>query len=644
MLVLAAVFMYAQFANAPRTVKVSPDGAKPKTRSTVNAALRGGNPVLCDTTFLDWNSTDELRALVDGLNYRGSWNGSQPEPFADELTAYVDKAHEFMYRYVQTDFDSLLFADQGGGTPVFFSRPLANSTITFDSLFLFGGISGDTTKMANDSIIISVFSKVGTVRTLVKTVVLQGPSQFSQLLRDPGFIGGARLGVNHTFNQGEGFSVRLDYLAKDTSSHFLICYGFTDSCGTITFNGQQFASPAKLTSTPPSLWGFIQETATGSNVFNVNNQNSGFAYNLTGIPANCRFVYTQNWQLIPEISVCSPYGASITASKQVSCPGATVDLSAFPYGSSSQNFTFNWTTTSGTLTSTSSANVQLIVDSTALVTVTVNDGTNTTSSTILITSRKIGVNIPGSNPLNISCGANANLVAQVNGFTTGTVYSWSTGAVTPTLSVNTPGNYNVTVTNNAGCTASTGVTVQYPSVSNNVNFNVPPAPNCAGRPITFTNTSQFKNGWSYSWTFGDGNLGFSENGVNTYASAGQYSVRLTQDSAGCVFNSPVKTITILPATNSACLTSIEDLEFNNNVSVTPNPSTGNVTLTINGADKNVTVKVFNIIGSEVKNFRSNDVPATFTRALDLSDLSTGTYLVKIQTGDKAAVKRITISK
>jgi hypothetical protein len=54
--------------------------------------------------------------------------------------------------------------------------------------------------------------------------------------------------------------------------------------------------------------------------------------------------------------------------------------------------------------------------------------------------------------------------------------------------------------------------------------------------------------------------------------------------------------------------------------------------------------VFNIIGSEVKSFNTNDVTATFNRTFDFSDLANGTYLVKIQSGAKIAVKRLTISK
>ena len=65
---------------------------------------------------------------------------------------------------------------------------------------------------------------------------------------------------------------------------------------------------------------------------------------------------------------------------------------------------------------------------------------------------------------------------------------------------------------------------------------------------------------------------------------------------------------------------------------------------VNGVEKNISIRVYNVIGSEVKSFIASDVASTFTKSFDFSDLANGTYLVKIQSADKTAVKRLTISK
>ncbi len=110
------------------------------------------------------------------------------------------------------------------------------------------------------------------------------------------------------------------------------------------------------------------------------------------------------------------------------------------------------------------------------------------------------------------------------------------------------------------------------------------------------------------------------------------------DSGGCTF-STTQTVTV----TSIC-TGIQNVAFENNVSVLPNPSNGNITITVNGADDNINIMVYNILGQTVKSYTSTDVAAVFNKNMDLNDLSGGTYLVKIQTGSKIATKKLVITK
>jgi hypothetical protein len=335
-------------------------------------------------------------------------------------------------------------------------------------------------------------------------------------------------------------------------------------------------------------------------------------------------------------------------------------MKAFAFGSDAAPFTYSWATTSGQLSSTSSEDVTLIVGSSnAVVTVTVTDANSqTTTASVSVASRGINISITQPSPIQLTCGSNTTITTSISGVTQGRVYTWSTGATganASSISVSQAGIYRVTVTNNAGCSATASVTVQYPNgVTNNVNFNLPtdvkPGVSfpgvqvCANALQTFSNTSSSTAGWNSEWTFGDSNIGFSTNGTNTYASPGVYSVVLKMDSAGCLFSSAPKSINVIAATDAACLVGIGETNFDSNISIMPNPSNGNVSFSVNDVEKNISIRVYNIIGSEVKSFNTNDVSSTFNRTFDFSDLANGTYLVKIQSGAKTAVKRLTISK
>ena len=181
----------------------------------------------------------------------------------------------------------------------------------------------------------------------------------------------------------------------------------------------------------------------------------------------------------------------------------------------------------------------------------------------------ISLAITSANPLNITCASPGTITTQAGGTTSGVNYHWSTGATQPTLQVNTPGNYSVTVTNAFGCSASASSTVQFTGVTNTASFNMPATPNCQFVPRTFINTSARLNGWTSAWTFGDGTVGTTNNGTHAYANPGVYAVSLAIDSAGCTFHSNASNITILSSNNAACLNPALAVSLGNNVTTCP---------------------------------------------------------------------------
>ncbi|MES2621746.1 MAG: T9SS type A sorting domain-containing protein, partial [Bacteroidota bacterium] len=164
---------------------------------------------------------------------------------------------------------------------------------------------------------------------------------------------------------------------------------------------------------------------------------------------------------------------------------------------------------------------------------------------------------------------------------------------------------------------------------------------------TYTNASTYTSSpWEPLWDMlnNGAELQFSNNASYAFATPGTYTIKLTMDSAGCKF-SRTRTVTVTASSNVNCSgVGFEDMSFSDAVSLQPNPTNGNLNITVNGIEKNLSIRVYNVIGSEVKSFISNEISSVFSKNFDFNDLSNGTYLVKIQTGNKSAVKRLTVSK
>ena len=90
-------------------------------------------------------------------------------------------------------------------------------------------------------------------------------------------------------------------------------------------------------------------------------------------------------------------------------------------------------------------------------------------------------------------------------------YLWSTGATTQTITVTTAGDYDVTVTNAGGCSASAAVVVTLftspvPSISGNAGF-------CAASSTTLTASAGYT---SYAWSTGAATQSISVNTTGTF--------------------------------------------------------------------------------------------------------------------------------
>ncbi|MEI6816057.1 MAG: hypothetical protein WCL14_05565, partial [Bacteroidota bacterium] len=191
--------------------------------------------------------------------------------------------------------------------------------------------------------------------------------------------------------------------------------------------------------------------------------------------------------------------------------------------------TYLWSTgaTTDTITVTAGGNYTL--------TVTTANGC-TASATRAVTVNAIAApTVTASGPTTFTCGGFVKLYTS----TLYTSWLWSNGSTTDTIVVTTAGNYRVTVTNAAGCTAVSANTA--------ITVNAIAAPTIGSvGPLTFTCGSSVKlyttslyNGWLWS------------NGATTdtvtITAAGNYRVTVT-NAVGCTARSTFTTVTVTPIT------------------------------------------------------------------------------------------------
>ena len=165
------------------------------------------------------------------------------------------------------------------------------------------------------------------------------------------------------------------------------------------------------------------------------------------------------------------------------------------------------------LWSTGETTQSIAANNPGIYSVTVTNSNGCSSSASQIVSYMEMPTITGNAA--ICSGENTILSANASGS-----YLWNTGAVTPSITVNTPGNYSVTVSLPNGCSSSASVnvtTASLPTPAINGNTTI-----CQGETATLVATG----GTSYQWSaMGQGNS-------ITVTEAGTYTVTAT-NAQGC---------------------------------------------------------------------------------------------------------------
>jgi hypothetical protein len=201
------------------------------------------------------------------------------------------------------------------------------------------------------------------------------------------------------------------------------------------------------------------------------------------------------------------------------------------------------------------------------------------------------------------------------------------------LNVNVPGTYfiNYAAEDAGGNIYATGnrvVIVVSPPVAKFVDIVL------SGLNVQFTDSSLY-GPTSWYWTFGDGGNDFTQNPLHTYSHPGTYEVCLKDSNAygsSAVYCDSVHVISV----------GINEVDFASHISMFPNPTNGLVSITLGGVISDFTVSVYNVLGGEVM-AASEYKTGTTNVQLSVGSFADGVYLVKIQSNQGSAVKRLVVS-
>ncbi len=568
--------------------------------------------------FLDYDST-EINTM-----------GSVGDAFIWEINTNTVCNDTFVMRYFVESFDTLI--DAGTLTPYY----SGSTTITLDTIFTLFGHENNTG--LPDTIVVTVLLNnangypTGTVlwteMTISDTSLTAVSPDFSWLqsgvlISTPGI----------TLNQGETFSVKIEYLGARADTFGVLSFYYKDAagncdaaCGSI----QPFMYPTSYYFLNyPQSTGLCDEFPDnqGNGLYTDCNTNSTYDF--------CEDYYLQNHAIFCVLQVDAVLFGSANGAATI-CPGESATLNAVALGGSG-TYTYSWLPLAG-LTNPFSAQTGASPATTTTYTVTIDDGITSVTATVTVDVKWVGID--AGTDQSIACGATADIQPSLTGTSSGATFIWSNGVNTFSLDDVGAGTYSVTVTNSFGCSATDEVIISLQGVNQTVDFNKPVPDVCYNIQQAWTNASLETTGWTWEWNMGDGSIYFSTDVNHTYTTTGPKTVVLTGTQVAnpaCVMTYTENVVVIV------CLGVEENSALSELISIFPNPSNGTFTLSVEGLSGDAAViEIYNVNGQIVM---TETVKTTsLVQNFDLTDFSNGVYMVKITDGTEVGARRMVINK
>jgi hypothetical protein len=346
-------------------------------------------------------------------------------------------------------------------------------------------------------------------------------------------------------------------------------------------------------------------------IWNNFQPNNSFTISSPGIYK--AFVANTCGQAIDSIEVFWADPVQLSADTHL-CAGESFVADAGIASANGMGATYNW--------STGASSQTITIGNRGIYTVVVNDNIGCTSTDTITVTQSRAVSLPADTSF---CDGNTYVVNANVGAGN---YFWSpTGSTGPVVFINKTGNYKVSYTDNMSCTSTDEIDVDVilVPVADFTYFS-------SYRAVAFTDLSSDAS--TYMWSFGDGDTSYAANPAHIYPAAGTYTVTQYVEN-DCGEDLKTQRVTIQ-------LVGLEDVSDNEGISLFPNPNSGMFDLVINGVeDQDLNVKVVTLDGKIV--FDTEVVNSGVTELnIDLGNVSSGVYFVRVQGETYSAVEKVTI--
>lgn len=358
-----------------------------------------------------------------------------------------------------------------------------------------------------------------------------------------------------------------------------------------------------------------------------------------------------------QVSVNPLVTASVTVDQSPAgsiCAGDAVTFTATPVNGGnapSYQWLLNGTPVSGqtaaTYTSSSLANgdiVECVLTSNELCVLNSPDTSAAITMEVSAGSAPVTVQVSSSQGSTICAGATVTFTANITNGGSAPAFQWMkngtniAGATNSTLVTSTIANsdmFSVNVTSNSLCILGS------PSVSDTLTMTVNQRPAAgysfvvgSNGTVAFTNSTTSSTAVSHVWHFGDNTTSTLASPSHTYTASGTYQAKLVSTN-GCGSDSVTKAVTVV-------VTGIDHQVNEREVSVYPNPSNGNVNLTLalEKAD-DVVLKVSNLNGQVVYTEKLDQLK-TKSMSLNLTGIAAGIYTITLDGTNTHITKRLSI--
>ncbi|HRP90971.1 MAG TPA: GEVED domain-containing protein [Edaphocola sp.] len=216
----------------------------------------------------------------------------------------------------------------------------------------------------------------------------------------------------------------------------------------------------------------------------------------------------------------------------------------------------------------------------------------------------------------------------------GSTYVWNTGATTQSIIVNQPGNYSVVVTTALGCVSTDDIDIDWFNDATVDGFNFVPRFEINPKRVDFApiNPQDVTN---YLWDFGDGVTSTAMEPSHIYANEGFYTVSLTvSNHCGSMDTSLMIHVDIK--------TGVKAVNSELQIDVFPVPAQNKLSVATLTKDlKLQTIAVYNTLGQEANMIKVMDKSKT---DIDISNLPSGNYFLKIETDKGLIMRRFNVVK